>query len=79
VSRPDVVLVTGSHMPAPGTESPLLAAALAGHGLRAEIRVWDVPYAWENARLVVCRSPWDYFGRADPVERFAEVLAGRVG
>jgi hypothetical protein len=75
VSGPDVVLVTGSEMPAPETESPLLVAALAGHGLRAEIRVGDKPYAWENASLVVCRSPWDYFGRADEFLAWTEEVA----
>jgi glutathione synthase/RimK-type ligase-like ATP-grasp enzyme len=75
VSGPDVVLVTGSEMPVPDTESPLLVAALAGHGLRAEIRVWDEPYGWEKASLVVCRSPWDYFGRADEFLAWTEEVA----
>lgn len=75
MSGPDVVLVTGSDMPALDTESPLLVTALASHGLRAEIRVWDEPYDWERAGLVVCRSPWDYFGRADEFLAWTEDVA----
>jgi glutathione synthase/RimK-type ligase-like ATP-grasp enzyme len=75
VSGADVVLVTGVQMPAPDTESPLLVAALAERGLRAEIRAWREPHAWECASLVVCRTPWDYFDRAEQFLLWAESVA----
>ena len=71
----DVVLVTGVTMPAPDTESPLLIAALAQHGLRAEIRTWAEPHPWERTSLVVCRTPWDYFERAEEFLAWADAVA----
>jgi glutathione synthase/RimK-type ligase-like ATP-grasp enzyme len=65
VSAADVILVTGAEMPRADDESPLLVTALGELGLRAETRVWREPYRWEEAGLVVCRSPWDYFRHAE--------------
>lgn len=54
MSAPDVILVTGAEMPRPDEESPLLVA------VRAEICRWCAPGPFEQAALVVCRTPWDY-------------------
>lgn len=78
MSGADIVLVTGAELPAPDVESPLLVAALAEHGLEAEIHAWDEGYAWEQARLVVCRTPWDYFGRAAEFLDWADGVAART-
>jgi glutathione synthase/RimK-type ligase-like ATP-grasp enzyme len=57
----DVLLATiGTGRRQYDEESPLLVAALAQRGLRAEIVAWDAPVQWGAAALVVVRSPWDY-------------------
>ncbi len=73
---PDVVLVTGAEMPVPDTESPLLVQALARLGLQAEVWIWREPHDWSAPALVVCRSPWDYFGRAREFLDWADAVAG---
>ena len=75
MSGPDVVLVTGAEMPVPDTESPLLVRALAKLGLRAEVWVWCEPHEWSAPALVVCRTPWDYFGRAREFLAWADTAA----
>lgn len=62
-------------MPKPDPESGLLVDALAALGVPATIRVWDQPYDWERASLVVCRTPWDYVLRADEFLGWARRVA----
>lgn len=58
-----IALVTGASMAKPDPESHLLVAALARRGIAAELVPWDSAQAWASYRLVVVRTPWDYFAR----------------
>ena len=60
-----IALVTGASMAKPDPESHLLVAALARRGIVAELVPWDSAPAWASYRLVVVRTPWDYFARLD--------------
>ena len=60
-----IALVTGASMAKPDPESHLLVAALARRGIVAELVPWDSAQAWASYRLVVVRTPWDYFARLD--------------
>jgi glutathione synthase/RimK-type ligase-like ATP-grasp enzyme len=62
---PDIVLVTAAEMPKADTESALIVAALATRGILAEVHPWAGATDWSAIPLVVCRSPWDYFERAE--------------
>jgi glutathione synthase/RimK-type ligase-like ATP-grasp enzyme len=50
-------------MAKPDPESHLLVAALARRGISAELVPWDSAQQWASYRLVVVRTPWDYFSR----------------
>jgi glutathione synthase/RimK-type ligase-like ATP-grasp enzyme len=58
-----IALVTGASMAKPDPESHLLLAALARRGISAELVPWDSAQQWASYRLVVVRTPWDYFSR----------------
>lgn len=60
-----IALVTGASMAKPDPESHLLVAALARRGIAAELVPWDSAQAWASYRLVVVRTPWDYFARLE--------------
>ncbi len=64
-SRTRIALVTGASMAKPDPESHLLVAALARRGIAAELVPWDSAQAWASYRLVVVRTPWDYFARLE--------------
>jgi glutathione synthase/RimK-type ligase-like ATP-grasp enzyme len=70
-----IALVTAAVMPKPDPESGLVIDALRDLGLAAEMRVWDAPYDWARAPLVVSRTPWDYFGRPAQFLAWAEAVA----
>lgn len=61
----DVALATAAQMPKPDPESHLLVDALAALGVAAAMQPWDEPADWERFPLVVSRTPWDYFHRAE--------------
>jgi glutathione synthase/RimK-type ligase-like ATP-grasp enzyme len=62
----DIALATCSSLPGLDDDERLVIPALAAHGLVAEPRVWDDPTAvWDDVRLVVVRSTWDYSDRRD--------------
>ncbi|CAB4932984.1 unannotated protein [freshwater metagenome] len=63
----EIALITGSAtaMPVPDPESHLLVAALAERGVRASLVPWDDRRDWSGVPLVLCRTPWDYVGRAE--------------
>lgn len=65
IPRMRIALATGSDMPKADPESHLLVGALAQLGIEAELLPWDSPIDWSAYRLVVVRSPWDYFRRLD--------------
>lgn len=66
----DVALVTCAKLPELDPDDRPLAAALAARGHRVAIARWDDPaFDWAAARLVMLRSPWDYY------QRFAEFTA----
>jgi glutathione synthase/RimK-type ligase-like ATP-grasp enzyme len=71
-TTPDIVLVTAAEMPKADTESALVVAALATRGVTAEVRPWDGDTDWSEIPLVVCRSPWDYFERAEAFLRWVD-------
>lgn len=60
-----IALVTGASMAKPDPESHLLVAALARRGIAAELVPWDSAQVWASYRLVVVRTPWDYFARLE--------------
>lgn len=73
-----MVLVSGEAMPVPDTESPHITAALEQLGLTAEVWIWTQPAPWEVVPLVVCRSTWDYFHRAEEFLDWVDAVAART-
>jgi glutathione synthase/RimK-type ligase-like ATP-grasp enzyme len=72
---PDVALATCSLLPDLDADERMLIPALAGHGLTAEPRVWDdAGVRWDEFRLVVVRSTWDYAARRDAFLTWAASL-----
>jgi glutathione synthase/RimK-type ligase-like ATP-grasp enzyme len=70
----DVALATCSLLPDLDDDERSLIRALDTCGLAAEPRVWDDPsIRWDDCRLVVVRSTWDYSDRRDA---FLEWCAG---
>jgi glutathione synthase/RimK-type ligase-like ATP-grasp enzyme len=62
----DVALATCSLLPDLDADERLLIPALRSVGVIAEPRVWDDPSVqWDEFRLVVIRSAWDYAERRD--------------
>ncbi len=64
--RPRVILVTARRGPDfdEDPDMPVLAEAVAATGTEVSVSAWDEPAAgWDDADLVVVRSPWDYPGR----------------
>ena len=63
---PDVALATCSLLPDLDADERALIPALETLGVVAEPRVWDDPSTrWDDVRVVVIRSTWDYAGRRD--------------
>lgn len=58
---PRIALATGTDMPVSDPESHLLIAALVRRGIAADYLPWQATHDWGDYRLVVCRTPWDYF------------------
>jgi glutathione synthase/RimK-type ligase-like ATP-grasp enzyme len=58
-----VVLVTCSDERYQEPESHVVAAALEATGVRTDVVAWDAECDWGAYRLVVVRTPWDYFDR----------------
>ena len=72
---PDVALATCSLLPDLDADERMLIPALAAHGLTAEPRVWDdAGVRWDEFRLVVVRSTWDYAARRDAFLTWAASL-----
>ncbi|MFZ0130831.1 MAG: hypothetical protein WAL77_15560 [Candidatus Dormiibacterota bacterium] len=62
----DVALATCSLLPDLDADERLLIPALEAHGVTAVPRVWDDPSVrWDDFRLIVIRSAWDYAPRRD--------------
>jgi glutathione synthase/RimK-type ligase-like ATP-grasp enzyme len=62
----DVAIATCSLLPDLDSDEQQLIPALEGCGLSAEPRVWDDPdVRWDDFRVVVIRSTWDYSERRD--------------
>ncbi|MFI5285736.1 MAG: RimK family alpha-L-glutamate ligase [Candidatus Dormibacteria bacterium] len=62
----DVALATCSLLPDLDADERRLIPALEAHGVTAEPRVWDDPAVrWDDFRLVVIRSAWDYAPRRE--------------
>ena len=57
----DVVLASCLDLPEPDLDAVPLLSALRSAGVHACVRGWDDPEArWDDARLVVLRSTWNY-------------------
>jgi glutathione synthase/RimK-type ligase-like ATP-grasp enzyme len=70
----DVALATCSLLPYLDADERSLIPALEACGVVAEPRVWDDPSVrWDDFRLIVIRSAWDYAERRDD---FLEWCAG---
>jgi hypothetical protein len=71
----DVALATCSLLPDLDHDEQLAIPALEACGLTAEPRVWDDPTVrWNEFRVVVIRSTWDYSERRDAFLRWAASL-----
>ncbi|MGI5321672.1 ATP-grasp domain-containing protein [Actinomadura nitritigenes] len=74
-ASPLCALATCAHLPEGGDDARMLAAALTGLGVAADIAVWDDPAVdWSRYDLVVVRSTWDYTDRRDGFLAWAESL-----
>ncbi len=72
---PDIVLVTGRVMQKAERETHLLVAALESAGVSAQVRPWGDGTDWSAVRLVVVRTPWDYFAHRHEFLAWAEGVA----
>ncbi|WP_433237829.1 ATP-grasp domain-containing protein [Actinomadura nitritigenes] len=74
-ASPLCALATCAHLPEGSDDARMLAAALAGLGVAADIAVWDDPAVhWSRYDLVVVRSTWDYTDRREEFLAWAESL-----
>ncbi len=73
MSDPLVAVVTSADPRYPDPEVAQVADALDAAGVPAEVVCWDDDREWAAYRLVVIRSPWDYFDR---VVDFCQWAAG---
>ena len=61
-----VRLVTCARLPVEDPDTPLLADALAAHGVRVDIADWRSPDVdWSDTPVTIIRSPWDYVDDVD--------------
>lgn len=75
---PRIALVTYAAAPALTSDDELLDDALRARGASTSAVPWDDPEAdWSAYDLVVLRSSWDYFLRADEFDRWVGVLEAR--
>lgn len=74
-ASPLCALATCAHLPEGSDDARMLAAALTGLGVAADIAVWDDPAVdWSRYDLVVVRSTWDYTDRREEFLAWAESL-----
>ncbi|HKP54849.1 MAG TPA: hypothetical protein VJ183_19615 [Chloroflexia bacterium] len=72
----DVALITYSELPGLAEDEQLLAATLAGLGMKAGAAVWDDPVIdWAGIGVCVIRSTWDYHHRLEEFMAWAEHVA----
>lgn len=70
---PRIAWATGADFREVDPDLPLLTAAAARAGIRAEAAVWDDPDVdWEAYDLVVVRSCWDYVPQRDAFLAWAQ-------
>jgi hypothetical protein len=70
---PRIAFVTAIASATLDDDMPLLLAACARLGLRAEVRAWDdFTVSWARYDAVVLRSPWDYHTRLPEFLRWCE-------
>src|SRR5687767_8517889 len=66
-------------MPEPDPDEELLMGALAEAGLEARLLAWDDPAApFDEARVTVIRSTWNYIHRVDEFVAWAERVGPRL-
>lgn len=73
MAEPTVALVTCADPRYPDPELGDVVTALRASGVSTDVVSWDEKRDWTAYRLVVIRSPWDYFDR---VAQFCEWAAG---
>ncbi|MBD2897020.1 Cycloserine biosynthesis protein DcsG [Actinomadura sp. RB99] len=74
-ASPLCALATCAHLPEGSDDARMLAAALTGLGVAADIAVWDdLAVHWSRYDLVVVRSTWDYTDRREEFLAWAESL-----
>jgi hypothetical protein len=72
-----VALVTSAALPDLDPDSRLLLPALAAAGVDARVAVWSDPDVnWAGFDLVLVRSTWDYFDRAEAFLAWVERASG---
>jgi hypothetical protein len=75
----DVALATCAVLPEPDPDEAPLLDALARAGVRARTLAWDDPRApFEDARLVLLRSTWNYHANVEPFLAWAGRQGGRL-
>lgn len=74
-ASPLCALATCAHLPEGSDDARILAAALTGLGVAADMAVWDdAAVDWSRYDLVVVRSTWDYTDRREEFLAWAESL-----
>jgi glutathione synthase/RimK-type ligase-like ATP-grasp enzyme len=67
-----IVMVTTVKMPKPDLDSSLLIDELEKLGIFSQIIPWDSDIDWAKVPMVLLRTPWDYFQRAEEFLNWAE-------
>lgn len=75
----DVALATCATLPEPDLDDAPLREALAGVGLTARSLAWDDPGApFDDARVVLLRSTWNYVHRLDDFLAWVDAVGPRL-
>lgn len=79
MAAPLVYLATCLDLPEPDVDESLLVAALGAAGADAAVKAWDdLSVDWSEASLVVLRSTWNYFHRAEAFLHWIAHVAART-
>lgn len=75
----DVAIATCRVLPEPDPDQELLSETFARAGIEARMLAWDDPSArFEDARVTVIRSTWNYLHRVDDFVAWAERVGPRL-
>ncbi|KAA3635141.1 MAG: hypothetical protein DWQ02_10290 [Bacteroidetes bacterium] len=75
----DVLLITASNLPIEEPETGKLLETLKGLGLSGKIVAWDdKTINWQDCKLVVIRTPWDYVEKYPEFRRWLELTGTKT-